>query len=166
MKRLILLSAAALAAIASGTKPDAPVCGPAYEKILDFRGNPLPRETPYIASVELNSKTAMVFRKEHDDIHALVTRLKAEGGHEPQMLTAAFWQGVRCRKVNDRCEGECPKQGDRQLRCVLERHDPPNPPPAKKKKGPTTPPSPPHGKDSGKPKEIAQSTTVIRCLCK
>jgi hypothetical protein len=161
-----IAAAIAIGQTVSGeTKTETPACGPAYDKIVDFRGEELPRDTPYIASVELNAQTAMVFRKQDDDIRVLVARLEAEGGHDRDMLTMAFWQNTRCRKVNDRCEGACPVESGKQLRCVVESPDPPkdppkNPPPTKGKGKEKEP----HGKDSGRPG--AQGTTTIRCVCR
>ncbi len=135
-------------------------CSPSYTRLFDSKGNRLPLDTPFIASVEIAPKTAIVFRPVEGDIQALITRLRSQGETDGKLLTVAFWQGVRCRVVDNRCTGECPLKDGKKLRCLADRNPndptPPHDPDHKKK----------HGKNDGKPKSFFMpQVSSLRCQC-
>jgi hypothetical protein len=150
-----------------------PGCGPGYRHLFDLAGNTLPPDTPYIAWVERDTDSATVYRQTPGDIDALIARLRAEGEVADPLLTASYWQAVRCRKVGERCEGTCPDG----RRCSLETASTPKPKPPQPKPTNPKPPKPkpkpvpkakkkklPHEDHPGEPREFAQTKT-IRCIC-
>jgi len=158
LKTLLLLAAAAATVLSAGTP-----CGPSFNKIVDPFGNPLPRNTAFVAWAPIDDESGVVFRPLAADIDALIVRLEEQGVDDPQMLTAAFWQGTRCRIVDDRCTGECPTEDGKKLRCLAERTPGgPKPPPKPK---PTTKHKKKHGKTDGMPKSFAQVSS-LRCQCR
>lgn len=178
--RLVRLAVVAAIGCAAWAEPatGSAGCGPAYENLLDRHGAPLPTATPFIAWVEQDSKTAVVFRKNKGDIAALVARLRAEGTAEEQMLKASYWQAARCQKVQERCEGTCPVVAGKQQSCLpqleaVKKKTPPKPPkkpvmkpPKLPPKGKKEPPHPPvHTKDGGKA-GLTAPTSILRCFCR
>lgn len=127
--------------------------------MLDPKGNRLPLDTPFVASVEIAPKTAIIFRPVESDIQSLILRLKSEGETDARLLTVAYWQETRCRIVNNRCTGVCPIQDGKKLRCLADRTPgdpvPPTGPDHKKK----------HGKDDGKPIFLMPQVAALRCRC-
>ncbi|MBM3735166.1 MAG: hypothetical protein FJW39_05205 [Acidobacteria bacterium] len=152
-----------------------PVCGPAYSNLIDHRGARLPSNTPYIAWVEQDADTAMVFRQTGPDIEALILRLR-EGGEAGELLSASYWQQDRCRIVSGECRGTCPDRAGRKQVCSLyiETKEPkPKPsPPAKPPWWPKPPvepkPKPKQGPHGEERKDFAQAkkTQTIRCICR
>ncbi|MBL8173709.1 MAG: hypothetical protein JNK48_03515 [Bryobacterales bacterium] len=154
---LRLLSCVAAGAMLLGAAANQ--CAPSYARLLDPKGNLLPMQTPFVASVEIAPKTAIVFRPLETDIRSLIERLRSEGETSKQLLTVAYWQDMRCRIVNNRCTGECPIKDGKKLRCLADRSGDPVPPPSDpthKKK---------HGKNDGKPMFLMPQVSSQRCRC-
>ena len=152
----LIATSAGMLMMAASSAPNS--CAPRYAKLLDPKGNRLPMDTPFVASVEIAPKTAIVFRPVAGDIQALITRLQSEGETDRELLTMAYWQDVRCRIVNNRCTGECPIKDGKKLRCLVDRSGDPVPPPdpGHKKK---------HGKTDGKPMSFMPQVASQRCRC-
>lgn len=130
-------------------------CAPSYSRLLDPKGNRLPMDTPFVASVEIAPRTAIVFRPVESDLSALIERLRSEGEVQRELLTVAYWQEVRCRIVNNRCTGECPIKDGKKLRCLADR----NP------GDPVPPPDPGHKKKDSKPMFLMPQVSSLRCRC-
>lgn len=130
-------------------------CAPMYSKLLDPKGNRLPMDTAFVASVEIAPKTAIVFRPLESDLRALIDRLRSEGESDRDRLTVAYWQDQRCRIVNNRCTGECPIKDGKKLRCLADR----NP------GDPVPPPDPGHKKKHGKSMFLMPQVSSQRCRC-
>ena len=82
-------------------------------KLIDAQGKEVSRTSANLAVQELGDGTFRVFRREPDDVRALVAGLKAAGAKDEHLLTEDYWMNHHpCRLVGiAECEGDCPDGG-------------------------------------------------------